>query len=338
MRKSVMMLLAVALMVVVVLAEPAAALDVGRIIISHDKDYWGNAAATDPYGISILINGTGVTSLSVVDPHSVGHVLSDQGDGMWYFAEHAAFADLTALDASYGPGDYVFTFNAGEADEDTVTISYAYTELTGFANITYPAYGQTNVPLNPIYTWDSVAGYANADSLFMAVMENASGFRIYDNFPGSDDLTPTSWQPGPLSPLTEYEFGLSLAAVQGDAPAAMQTDGFDDFVYSGRFGNWNSMLFETGPKTPGDANLDGMVDGNDLTTILTYWGQTGLGQEFGDLNGNGTVDGPDYSEVLSYWGTAPEPSTDVPEPATLALLLLGGLVVLGQASGLSWYG
>ena len=60
------------------------------------------------------------------------------------------------------------------------------------------------------------------------------------------------------------------------------------------------------------------------------WGQS-LGREFGDLNGNGIVDGPDYAEVLSYWatGSPPEPpSQATPEPATLGLVLIGGLALL----------
>ncbi len=82
---------------------------------------------------------------------------------------------------------------------------------------------------------------------------------------------------------------------------------------------------------PGDVNGDGWVAGDDLTTVITYWGQSGLGREFGDLNDNGVVDGPDYTEVLTYWGTGspPEPpSGAIPEPATLALLLLGGFAIV----------
>ena len=77
---------------------------------------------------------------------------------------------------------------------------------------------------------------------------------------------------------------------------------------------------------PGDVDLDGFVDGTDLSTITNNWGQSFiLGREFGDLNGNGTVDGPDYSEVLSYWNPPLEPT---PEPVTLGLMLLGGLGLL----------
>ncbi len=93
----------------------------------------------------------------------------------------------------------------------------------------------------------------------------------------------------------------------------------------------STLFYYLMPDLPGDVNGDGWVAGDDLSTVITYWGQSGLGREYGDLNDNGIVDGPDYSEVLSYWGTGvpPEPPPEpVPEPASLALLLAGGLILL----------
>ena len=78
---------------------------------------------------------------------------------------------------------------------------------------------------------------------------------------------------------------------------------------------------------PGDVNGDGLIDGTDLTIILGNWGKTGQGLLGGDLNGDGIVEGNDYSEVLSYWGPA-EPPEPTPEPATMVLLAVGGLLGL----------
>ena len=83
----------------------------------------------------------------------------------------------------------------------------------------------------------------------------------------------------------------------------------------------------------GDVNGDGWVAGGDLSVIISNWGMTGATREQGDLNGNGTVDGPDYTEVLTYWGAGIpplEPPSGIPEPATLGLLLIGGLALLGR--------
>lgn len=86
-------------------------------------------------------------------------------------------------------------------------------------------------------------------------------------------------------------------------------------------------LLETGW---GDANLDGEVDILDLNAVGnnwasgTYWGT-------GDMNGDGAVDILDLNSVGNNWsndydGTgAPAPT---PEPATMGLLAVGGLVLL----------
>ena len=82
-----------------------------------------------------------------------------------------------------------------------------------------------------------------------------------------------------------------------------------------------------------DATEDGFVGADDLVAILTNWGASGPGVtwDMGDVapypEGDDFVGADDYVEVLTYWGTNyfGEP---VPEPATLSLLLLGGLALV----------
>ena len=50
--------------------------------------------------------------------------------------------------------------------------------------------------------------------------------------------------------------------------------------------------------TPGDANADGIVNGADLTMLLSNWGLAGAT----DFNRDGTTDGADMSILLSNWG------------------------------------
>ena len=81
----------------------------------------------------------------------------------------------------------------------------------------------------------------------------------------------------------------------------------------------------------GDVDGDGFIGGDDLTIILTNWGQTVTAREQGDLNGDFFVGGDDYSEVLTHWGTGvglEAVLASVPEPTVLLLLSWGGLVLL----------
>ena len=52
---------------------------------------------------------------------------------------------------------------------------------------------------------------------------------------------------------------------------------------------------------PGDANLDGTVDINDLTIVLAHYNQTGMTWTTGDFTGDGTVDINDLTIVLAHF-------------------------------------
>jgi len=56
------------------------------------------------------------------------------------------------------------------------------------------------------------------------------------------------------------------------------------------------------PTCPGDANGDGIVNGADLSVLLSNFGLAGTGPAFGDFNGDGVCDGADLSVLLSQFG------------------------------------
>ena len=77
-------------------------------------------------------------------------------------------------------------------------------------------------------------------------------------------------------------------------------------------------------RMPGDADGDGRVDDYDLSLLLCHWGRPYVDWSKGDFNGNGTVNDDDLSLLLANWTG----SGAVPEPATVAMLVLGGMAVL----------
>jgi hypothetical protein len=62
-------------------------------------------------------------------------------------------------------------------------------------------------------------------------------------------------------------------------------------------------LRPSAPACHADINHDGSVDGNDLATMLSGWGDCVFGGQCNaDLNSDGVVDGNDLTTLLSGWG------------------------------------
>ena len=83
---------------------------------------------------------------------------------------------------------------------------------------------------------------------------------------------------------------------------------------------------------PGDANFDGVVNGLDIADVASHWLQSGTGLE-GDVNGDGVVNGLDIALVSANWlktgsSGGGGSGSAVPEPATVVLAAIGGLVLL----------
>lgn len=95
-----------------------------------------------------------------------------------------------------------------------------------------------------------------------------------------------------------------------------------------------TALGHTGDVLNGDANLDGVVDANDLNTVGVNWQQDVDPAAWcsGDFDANRVVDANDLNLVGINWQqsvAAAEPAATVPEPSGLALLVVG-LVAAGS--------
>jgi len=97
----------------------------------------------------------------------------------------------------------------------------------------------------------------------------------------------------------------------------------DDTSLLGAVGGQHLFLTLTGTgiQFPGDVNLDGTVNGLDISELSSHWLNTDPGDP-ADLNGDGAVNGLDIAEIAGNWlnsvasggGTAA-----VPEPGGILL-------------------
>ena len=92
------------------------------------------------------------------------------------------------------------------------------------------------------------------------------------------------------------------------------------------FVEWNSPGGGSGIGSfLGDFNLDGSVNGTDLSIVSANFGLA-VGFAGGNANCDGVVNGTDLSILASTFGNVA--TAAIPEPATLSLLSLGGLSIL----------
>ncbi len=80
----------------------------------------------------------------------------------------------------------------------------------------------------------------------------------------------------------------------------------------------------------GDLNGDGFVGLDDLDIVLNNWNQNVTAGDLlqGDPSGDGFVGLDDLDTILNNWNAGTPPAVEIPEPATFALSLLGGLALL----------
>jgi len=183
--------------------------------------------------------------------------------------------------------------------------------------------------------------------VYKAVVQDGAGLTVTDTG-YVDTLGHTIWQceitlptPQTLEADTRYWLAWAttpqanwLAGDPGNDGTQMKTPVSDTVTGAGAWeGNVNNRLWGGGhdfyfqllgpPAGLGDVDGNGVVDGLDLTAVITAWETTPgdpLWNPDADLDGNNVIDGLDLTEVISNWTTA---GGAVPEPGLTALVGFG---------------
>ncbi len=225
----------------------------------------------------------------------------------------ANFFGTTLANGTYDAGDSAADI-AGSADGpsmggkptgsdgivDALDIDYVYANFGDFSILDQAVYMDLSADMNG----DLVVGQSDVDWVVETVLETAYGDANLDGVVDTLD-----------SDIVSTNFGLAgLGWAGGDFNGDGVTDALDQAFIS----------------IPGDLNGDGFVGLDDLDIILTAWNQTVTAGDPSDPSGDGFVGLDDLDIVLNNWnnGTPAAAASNTPEPASLALLGLGGVAII----------
>lgn len=221
--------------------EAGAALDIDSIWFGTQKVYRAGTLETDPFDVGAMVFGANINSVQVTSPTNITEVLETDGVN-WYWDREEKYATLEDLHLDFPTGFYEFTFNEGEDTEDSVTVWVDPEQPTGFANITYPADGATDVPVTPTFTWGSCLDYG--DTLHVGVVDIETDT---DPYIEGLNIGQTSWTPGPLVPGRLYQF--SVRVQKARPMQLLTTDNGDALNYFDVF-TWRNYVRFTVPSEP----------------------------------------------------------------------------------------
>ena len=125
-----------------------------------------------------------------------------------------------------------------------------------------------------------------------------------------------------------------LGLLNGQPYPSPQTAAFGDQSIIADISLYRSEILTHDPLA-GDANGDGIVNGQDISLIAANWLQNVTPGSGGDVNDDGVVNGQDISFVASHWTqqtAAQGGAIPTPEPATVVMALIATLTWVGFAA------
>jgi len=224
----------------------------------------------------------------------------------------------------------LFTFEDAFADDTTGLLPVCERTMleAGFSQpwtIITPDDNSRPLPYDP-FTSDGNDGDGG-----MAFKKDAWGQNQPEGVPVWDlqnaGLSSAQLNPNPVWPPIDgasaaWRVGPSVTSM-GDVVVVMNMGGCDGAVGSVSYDNVE-LDIDMVP-IPGDADLSGTVDDDDVARMAANWQKTGSAVWVqGDFNGDGNVDDLDATILATNYGSS---AAAVPEPSMLAVLI-GGMLAL----------
>ncbi|MFA5291586.1 MAG: hypothetical protein WC496_00975 [Phycisphaerae bacterium] len=253
--KKLMTVCAVVGLIMATAGTAQAALDVDTIVMTSYKSHTDGTPDFYPWRFEVWVELDDSGSLDHIEVTKPGDLTPFttiyEVDGNWEF-ESSGYLTIAALQGDYPTGEYTFDFYSDSSSLLTFNLDNSgLTEPTNPVNFTYPAYGATDVSLNPTFTWTIDSGAGDALGLWLD-----SDNDWYENIPVSMDTT--SWEPlGPLNPNCTYDLEVSVINAKDLNGLAFptMTVGSDEFKYGLWIEYLNGIEFTTIPEPASAAIL-----------------------------------------------------------------------------------
>ena len=316
---------------------------------------WGTSAAVAAINYNFESDTAAVSLIDDADPAAPmisreywsNHVqVNNQNFGKSYIPASAAEGDNFLKIARDYPD--------GGVEEDPTVGMEAFLDLGGTTTaapvrMEFMAYIPT-LGVDELTTPGQMMGLAFCDDYTLAWTTSVRFFQTVDNagahnvmyWDGSALIdtgvtyTPDTWQQWIID--SDLDAGTSTVTVGGGVASAPQPNMGNSasyFWWTTQMGDAafaiDDIQFSASDPVPGDLDGDGFVGAADLDIIKSFWGQTVTPGDLlsGDPSGNGVCSGDDLDIVRRDWGRGTPPTAaGVPEPGSLSLLLVGGLVLM----------
>ncbi len=247
-------------------------------------------------------------------------VIGTSGPWLWHSAGlNSSF--------SYGENDQgsptIVTSASGISITPAQQLEITYLSGTEVAGVGFGAVGAQGT--------SSLANNLNTDGVFPSFYMPANNYPIY-----LSELVGTFADSSGSVVGTPFPVGLSAVVTVPKGASQLQL-GINDNKFVDNTGFFQVQINSLG--LLGDANLNGIVDLNDLNTVLNNLGRTSSLRTDGNFDGAATVDLTDLNDVLNNLGVSSSATSELlstnesstaPEPASLSIASISAVILASR--------